>query len=328
MKLQPAIASYSGATAAMIREFLTGSVLDLIGQVAVAPLRADQVDPAVLAELVEMHVLKEEDGTVSLQTAVFLEPDIKKIVPVAASHAREVAGLVALHGNGFRGARPEVTCFLGGVIGVQQGLGRALEQRGFAGEWKHYGGRYARAKVDFDEVCTARAALGPDYQTKSILAGERFTAVFIGPGPKRFPALAVPGDLVDAYSRLLLGLEADSHLLEAAEAAGLMRDGRPATSVITRQTASEYAPAVRRLTDVVSTYYASRLPELEELLATTASGRQGVTARSQSMHLWRYIRRATARELYAAGFLTDAIPRDGSLTVFVENGIPMLDGLI
>lgn len=71
-----------------------------------------------------------------------------------------------------------------------------------------------------------------------------------------------------------------------------------------------------------------KLPEIEALLATTASGRQGVSAANQMMHFWRYIRRATPRDLYALRFLIDPVPQDGSLTVFYGNDIAYLDRLI
>lgn len=343
MRLRPSIASYSGEIAARMRAFLTDPVLGTIASVARAPVAAGEIAPAVLGELTEMHVLREEAGMVRLQTAVFLEQDITRVVREAALLAGEAAALVAEHGGGFGDAAPEVTCFLGGVIAIQQGLGLVLERRGLAGAWKAYQGRYARSKVDFDEDCPAYAALGADLQNKSVFRGERYSAVSIGPERPGFLTLAYAGDppersrrylreincrLVDDYARLLLGEVCDRHLAAAAEMAGFLEDGRPRTSVVTGGIVDRYAPDIGRLTGVVSGFYLDRIPALAELLATTAAGRQGVPASDQMMHLWRYIRRATAKELYAVGFLRDTVPRDGSLTVFVENGNPMLAGMI
>ncbi|MDP2872010.1 MAG: hypothetical protein Q8P31_05660 [Bacillota bacterium] len=344
MKLQPSIASYSGETAAAIRAYLSGAVLDVVASVAAGPRPSADIDAVVIAELEEMHVLRHEAGTVRLQTAAFLEPDIERIIPAVSDFAAEVAQGAMDHGADFRGARPEAACFLGGVIGLQQGVGNAFQAQKLAGEWKEYQGKYARSKVDFDEVCAAREALGPDLQNKSVLRGGRFTAVFIGPGGTSFRSLAFYGDppdesrrylasvnrhLVDAYALLLQGDAGNENLLAAAQIAGLYScDGAPRTSVITWETMEKYRPAIERLTAFASSYYAAKLPVLCELLSTTASGRQGVSAANQMMHLFRYVRRATARELYAAGFLTDTVPEDGSLTVFYENDIPYLNELI
>jgi len=343
--LQPSIASYIGANARKARGFLDETVLSIIRRIAEAPAPADTPPPAVLAELVEMHVLRVDGGLAVLDTAVFLDEDIRTLSSAATGYAREVAGLALAHGGQLRAAPPEVTCFLGGVIAIQQGLGRALEQSGFGGQWKDYTGTYARTKVDFDEVCEAQGLLSPDYQVKTVLRGQDFTAVFIGPGRQTFAALPLSSDLpdraraylghlnrhlVDSYAQMLLGGTADEHphLAAAAEMTGLLAAGRPLTSVVTAETVEHYREAIVKLTQAVSGYYLDRLAGIEELLRRTAAGRQGVGAGNQAMHLWRYIRRATAKELYSEGFLIDSVPNDGVLTIFYENGIPLVDEIL
>ncbi len=46
------------------------------------------------------------------------------------------------------------------------------------------------------------------------------------------------------------------------------------------------------------------------------------------LNLWRYIRKVTAKELYANGFFTDTIPEEGVLTVFYENDVELVQRLL
>jgi hypothetical protein len=46
------------------------------------------------------------------------------------------------------------------------------------------------------------------------------------------------------------------------------------------------------------------------------------------LNLWRYIRKLTAQELYANGFLTDDIPEKGTLTVFYKNDLEWIRQLL
>jgi hypothetical protein len=300
MTLQPSIASYSGETAARIRAYLTCPVLEVVASVAACPKPAVEVERNVLAELQEMHVLGLEAEAVRLDTAVFLEPDIERIVPVVRSFAAEVAHGAVTHGAGLAAAGPEVTCFLGGVIGLGQGVGAAMEAQGVAGEWKSYQGRYACSKVDFDEVCPAREALGPDLLNKSVLRGPRYTAVVIGPEQR----------------------------VAAQDARLQVSEDVPQGPLVTREIVEEHWQTVERLSGFAASYYTGKLAFLADFLGMTAAGRQGVSAANQMMHLFRYIRRATATELYDAGFLTDAVPDAGAIAVYYENDIPYLSKLL
>jgi hypothetical protein len=62
----------------------------------------------------------------------------------------------------------------------------------------------------------------------------------------------------------------------------------------------------------------------DELLRSTTSGKQGVAPANMYMNLWRYIRKMTAKALYANGFFNDTIPVDGCLTVFYENNVALI----
>ena len=72
MNLKPVIASYSGESYARMKQYLDDPVLDVIGRVAGAPRPSGEIPRQVAAELAEMHVFKEQDGLVRLNTAVFL----------------------------------------------------------------------------------------------------------------------------------------------------------------------------------------------------------------------------------------------------------------
>jgi len=170
MQLKPSIASYSGETAARAREFLSEErMLDKIAEIATAPQPTDRF--YCPRELELMHIVQQKAGVYQLDTAVFLEPDIERIVPVVKAFARDVARGALYHGAEFLGAPPEIACFLGGIIGLQQGLGNVLEGQGLAGEWKTYRGIYPQTKVDFDEVCPAFEALGPDQVLVDLVQG-------------------------------------------------------------------------------------------------------------------------------------------------------------
>ena len=67
---------------------------------------------------------------------------------------------------------------------------------------------------------------------------------------------------------------------------------------------------------------------MNDLLMSTTSGRQGVPAENMMLHLWRYLRRAIAQEMYASGFFSDRIPKDGRITIFYKNGVPVIEKLL
>jgi len=343
MKLRPVIASYSGESSSRIRQFLDESVLEVIASIARSPKHSAEIVPGVLAELVAMHVLKERDGLVTLDTSVFLRSDMERILHTVTPLATELCQRIVECGSAFRDAPPEITLFLAGIVGLVQGLGATLKQENVGVDWKSYAGKYAQSKVDFDELCDLYEAIGPDYLNKSVLQGERFTAVFIGPGGDGFPSFSYPMHtsdlsrryaehlnryLVDAYALLAKGEIQNDSLRAAAEAANMYKQGRPRTAVITRETIREYESAIQAIIDAASSYYVGKLPALDTLLRSTTAGQQGVPPANMMLNLWRYIRKVSARELYRYGFFTDTIPEEGTLTVFYENDVELLRRLL
>jgi len=344
MRLKAVLASYSGASHAAMRRYLTDEVLDIIAGVARSPKNRAEIPPDVLAELVEMHVLREQGDRVVLETSVFLQEDIERIASAVGSLAGELSGRVLACAAGLRDAPPAVTLFLGGIIGVVQGPGASLKHKGVGVAWWDYPGRYGRAKVDFDEPCPAYEAIGPDLLNKTVLQGERYVAVFIGPGGdnaesllydspnpperRRRYAAALSHYLADAYAGLVAGETESVSLRAAAEIAGLYERDRPRSAVITGETVRRHEPDIRAIIETASAFYEDRLGTLEALLQATTPGRQGTPFDNMVLNLWRYIRKLTARELYAAGFFTDDLPTGETITVFYERGIPLLHELL
>ena len=343
IELKPVVASYSGESYHAIQRYLNPDVLATLGEVARSPCGKVQIPAEMLAELIEMHVLREEDDRVLLATALFLEEDIQRLAETLLRLAQELAERILECGAPFWDASPEERIFLAGIVGLVQGLGRSLQQKQIGAAWKNYTGKYARSKVDFDEVCPAYEALGPDFLNKALSQGERYTAVFIGPGGDNFSSLLYgshPSDLqrsyashlsrylVDAYADLVAG-EVESQMLRAAAGvAGLYEGERLRTALITNETLQQYEEAIWTIADTAAAYYDGQLETLYALLESTTSGRQGVSPQNMLMHLWRYVRKMTARMLYTHGFFTDSVPEKGTLTVFYKNDVSLLRELL
>lgn len=127
--------------------------------------------------------------------------------------------------------------------------------------------------------------------------GERYTAVFIGPGGTSFYSLTQAMQtseagrryvrhlnryLVDAYAMLVKGEIQSEALGAAAEAANLFRQGKPRTSVVTRETVRKHGDAIEAIVQTASSVYEGQLGALDELLRSTTPGRQGCLRR-----IWR-----------------------------------------
>jgi len=181
MKLRPTIASHSTDTYQAIRTILDARAMGAVERVATSPARRGELDSGVCSELVAMRVFREEGHVVCLDTAVFLEEDIRLVQEAAAKFGADVAGLVAPAAAKMRGAPPAITNLLVGIAGIGQSIGQLFKDRGLAVRWEHFGGRYPRCKVDFDEICDAYEASGQDLQSKTVLKGTRYTAVYIAP---------------------------------------------------------------------------------------------------------------------------------------------------
>ncbi|MGE5653266.1 MAG: hypothetical protein ACM3ZQ_03215 [Bacillota bacterium] len=338
--LKPAIASYSGAANKRLRERLTEDLLAVIEQVATSSVHAAEISPVVISDLVEMHVLSRANDQVRLNTAVFLEDDIRNVSALTSELGRGLAEKLVSVGSELNNCSPEIKSFLGGVVGVSQGLSKIFRDEQLAVDWKSYTGRYAQTKVDFDLDCDAYHKLSPDWQIKSTLQGERYTAVFIGPGGGNFQsAIYEIGSLpdfkrhlarylTDAYGQLLAGEITNETLVLTAEAAGIFAHGQPKPVLVTKELFHRYLPTVERVAEASAQYYLGSLSRIFDCLQNTACGQLGVPPQNMIMHFWRYSRRALAKELYAAGFLTDNVPAIGSITVFYDNGIDDLKRLL
>jgi len=169
LEIRPVIASYTGETYRAIRAHLRAEVLRLIVRIAEAPLPAAEFDRRVVGELIAMRVLREVDGMVRLDTAVFSEDDIIRINAVVAPLGRQLAAALADVVAPLRDVPPETVTFLVGVLGVQQSLGEVLRESGLAVDWAAFGGTYARSKVDFHAVCDAQEALGQRWDELGLL---------------------------------------------------------------------------------------------------------------------------------------------------------------
>lgn len=341
MQLIPSVASYLGLQG-QLKEALTADHLQLLATVAESPLPRRLASETLLGELLEMHTVRLEDGLVKLATAVFLERDIQRVIEVASSLGQRLADRLLVDGQELLTASPEIRNFLGGVIAAAQGPSRLLQTSGNAVNWRDYTGRYASTKVDFDQECPAFSALGPELQVKSVQKGDQYTAVFIGPGGTTFVSLLrgfCPPEhreyrqhllrfLTDAYGRLLAGELTSSRLAQTAEQVGLFQNGQPRPVLVTPAIYAQYRDVIVRIAAASSQLYLEQIGEVFACLRETTSGRQGVPSENMIMHFGRYCRKALAKELYAAGFFTDRVPEQGSITVFYANRISELNAYL
>jgi hypothetical protein len=338
MSLIPYVASYIGLQN-KVKETLTAQHMRLLLQVASAPLPENTPPAGVLRDLLEMHALTIERGEARLGTAVFLETDIVKVSAMASELGRSLASRVMKDGSDLLAAPAEVRNFLGCVIAAAQGPSHLLRDTGLMVDWRSYTGAYASTKVDFDEDCPALRELGPELQVKTTVVGSRYTAVLIGPEfPKLLNRLYPPdyrehsreilGQATDSYGDLLRCGIADEAVLGRAELAGLTADKKPRPILVTAEMYSRFGPAVEKVAAASLELYTSRLPVVFACLRDTTSGRQGVPPENMMMHFGRYCRKALARELYAADFLTDAIPAIGHIAVLYDNYISQLNNYL
>jgi hypothetical protein len=332
MILKPCIASYSGQSYRAIKQFLDQRALNLITQVSSSPLDCSEVDAGMISELIEMHVLASQGGNVRLDTAVFLEEDIRSFAPFIEDYSRGLVEQIAGCVSPLYGEQPQVITFLVGIIGIGQSLGHALREKGIVVDWRNYGGKYAQSKVDFDEVCEANTAAGEDLLNKTILRGNEYTAVFIGPGGLSYPVnTGGTGDLeyihrlnvflTDAYALLLLGKLENPALRSCAEQVDLIKNGLPNAPVISEEDMDIFLPTIKKLEEIVKEYFDERLSEIQSLLRSTRCGKQGVPVENMLMHFWRTMRKGFAKQLYGKGLFNDQIPEQGLITVFYENSI-------
>lgn len=342
MKLKPVIASYSGASYDAISAFLDEGVIEVVSRVAASPVPAAAIEPLILRELCDMHVVRVVGDLCRLDTSVFLENDISAINAAASVYAQALSAAVVEAVPGMREETPAITLFVVGILGLGQCLGRLLRQEGVAVDWRSFSGRYGQSKVDFHEICDAQAELGSDLLNKTILRGTAYTAVFMGPGGAGFqirnsqaPEVARPAAystelnrfLTDAYAMLIVGKLEHPGLRAAAEIAGLYQGTEPLAPVLSAASAWVYEPIVKRLDELASVHFLKGQAALEDLLKSTTAGRQGVPTPNMMLNLFRYLRRATAKELTANGLFRVSASGTGVTTLFYENSAEWIDKL-
>ena len=122
MRLKPITASCSSESATKTKQYLDENVLEVIASIAHSPKNITDIAPDVLEELIEMHVFTDLHGLVTLDTSVFLRNDIECILNTVTPFTKELCQKILEYGSAFRNAFPEITIFLGGIIGLVQGM--------------------------------------------------------------------------------------------------------------------------------------------------------------------------------------------------------------
>lgn len=341
MEIQPLIASYISQSANAIRQILNSSALNIVAWVAEAPIQSADLDPILRDELIEMHVSCEQDGLVWIDTSVFFEKDIQRANDFAIAFGEALADRVIPTATALLDTPPAIRNFLVGIVAIGQFLHQTMQESGLAANWPQWGGRYARSKVDFEQVCEVTHRLGPDLHSKGIERGLFYTAVLLGPGGPGYylkpSEIANPATreyiglldrfLTDAFPMFLTGELDHPALQEAAGNVGLLKNGLPEPVVITRQFLQPYIATLNTVGKVTRDFYLSQVERIHSLLGSTTSGKQGVPDPNMTMHLWRYVRRGICQAMYAKGFFTDDAPETGLITVFFKNDVEYLTRL-
>ena len=337
MKLKPIVTSYLGFQRRVL-ETLAEEHLETVMRIALGEC-GKQYDPSVLIDLEEMHIICSREGRPILNTAVFMKADILQAEKLASTIAKELGEQLARIGEPLTTASPEIRNFLAGTVGAAQGPSALLRKKGLQVNWKDYTGKFASTKTDFEEIFDGHRGPESDWQSKSTVKGERYSAVFIGPGGANYLQLfdltsnsedARPfrGHLMvfltDSLADLIAGNLSNGNLERIAENFGLYENGQPKDIIVTDEIFRRYLPAVRQISQHSTDLYVQSLDRIFEFLRSTTSGRQGVAPENMMMHFARYCRRALADELYRTGFLTDKVRETGSITVFYENSIAEL----
>ncbi|HHX63751.1 MAG TPA: hypothetical protein GX702_02560 [Chloroflexi bacterium] len=207
---------------------------------------------------------------------------------------------------------------------------------GLVSTWYNKTGKYERSKVDFNQQCRAYDEFGEDLQIKRVIRGERFTSVTIGPGSSNYHDYLIDagrpssGDaqdfrknlvhsLTDLFPCLITGQIESEALRNAARLANIDVDDR--SSVISVDGAEVYGSIIRNIGRGCTEYYCANMDRIRSMLSSTEVGQKGAPVENMMMNLWRYLRRAIAIELYESGFLSDAVPTKGCITIFYDNRI-------
>jgi AraC-like DNA-binding protein len=317
-----------------IEQLLTDEVRELVAKIATETMDVRAVDPNICEELSQARVICVDNGTVRIDTSVFLEDDLVKIHGVADRWGEELAQRIAALDASLPEMSPGCRRLLIGMNGIDQGVFDLLISEGYAFNHRATSGRYAGAKIDFYELCDAYDRFGPYLSGGYGCSGERFAVKIIGhdQGIYRYLTAGISQQddelymfrtnankyLTDALGELLLGEAYHPSLSATAEAAGLIRAGKALIPVITTAEAPAYWSAVKLVRDVIREFSHSNAPEMKAFLKSTLPGKQGVSPDKLIVDLMRYVRMVSHKALYDSGFYTDSLPEGGNITVYRE----------
>ncbi|MFC2015103.1 helix-turn-helix domain-containing protein [Chloroflexota bacterium] len=317
-----------------IEQLLTDEVKELVARIAKGPIAIGEVDPHICDELIQARIIRVEGSTVKIDTAVFLEDDLEKIHGFADQWGKELGERINALSDRLPEMSPGYKRLLIGMNGIDQGVFNLLISEGYAFNHRATDGRYASAKIDFYELCDSYDRFGPYLSGGYGYSGERFAVKIIGhdQGFYRYlnSGISIEDDeqyafrtnankyLTDALGELLMGDGHHPSLSAAAEAAGLIKDGKVITPVITTDKAPVYWSAAKLVRDVISEFLSSTAAEMNNFMKDTLPGKQGVTPDKLIVDLMRYVRMVSHKSLYDCGFYTDSLPEGESITVFRE----------
>lgn len=343
MKLIPTIASYNGGIRQKCVEYLTPEVLELIYTIALRQYTYSQEDDRILQELELMHVIKRQEKRVHLDTAVFLEDDQKYIKNKLEEYVIEMVEGIVDASQKLTHASSYKKNFIGGILGIQQGLGKLLKEKGLIIDWQNYSGKYAQTKVDFNEDCKTYHDFGLDMQNKSVIQGNKYTAVIIGYDQSIYKKLVSTenlspstlmymkeegAEIIDLYPMQLQGKVYSKEIGKRIDEWLICHDIVPKDLLITGEDIHKYLSEMTRITEVVYGFWDRKTEEIRSILAITTSGKQGVSAENMMMNFWRFIRRLYSNRLYTLNYLTDPVPQNGAIVIFYENQCKIIKELL
>ena len=317
-----------------LQQLLTDEVKDLIARIATETVSVRAVDPHICEELRQARVIRIDNGTLRIDTAVFLEDDLVAIHGVADQWGADFAQRITSLNERLTEMSSGIKRLLIGYNGIDSGVFDLLISEGYAFNHRATGGRYAGAKIDFYEVCDAYDQFGPYLSGGYGFFGERFAVKIIGhdQGLYRYLTAGISDAddeqysfrtnankyLTDALGELLQGEVHHPSLVSVAETAGLMRSGKAVIPFITTAEAPAYWDVAKLIRDAVVEFLHDTTDEMKAFLKDTLPGKQGVSSEKLIVDLMRYVRMVVHKLLYESGFYTDSLPEGGNITVFRE----------
>jgi hypothetical protein len=277
-----------------MEQILSDDVKNIIVKITKNPEYAKQVDSTLLYELVEMDVFYFNNGLFKPNTSIFLENDIINISDIVNSLSNDMVRILTETTKYFTITSPNLKNFIYVIIGMGQGLHKALKNLGASSEWQTKTGKYERSRVDFNEDCAAYHAFGKDLHNKNVVKGEKYTRVTVG-----------------------------YNLKDEVQISDI--DVNDESMVITCEQSKKYKKYIDKISIVCSEYYSSKLEFIENSLLLTTSGKSGAPVKNMMVNFWRYMRKSIAVKLYENNYLTDNIPQEGNYTIFYENEIGYFD---